>query len=771
MKKFIKKLSTTLISIVVVIFTISANTIVTKAADNPSFLPFRADYVNYISQNSSAKSDIVQKIWLKLFYEETHWSKGQTYYTAGYAKWSNKYYGNYIGADGKTRSSKGVQTTYNPAFDGFLYSTLTANEDFVINWINENPDVFAKYCKDAKSHPFLADAIIKITSSTNTSQNYLGSGKDSKNNLFEYGKNVTGANKHGGKGPGPKWTNSGTRESWHDIDVLRILGSKWSKLSQTQKNWVITYLPWLVDNYISNKNNGIASPSNSNDLYKLMAESGYGMTKPQVNQEFFNYCISNGDAFVGNLIVNGATTYGCSGTLRTNDVNTNSDMNAIWAADADCDYNSAWAGGSGKGLGDNDYDWLAYQICFGTDSFYSTLRNLVAGNSDTNPLMQDWLMRYYVKHPTSGSGEMANAVAKAGTTEGITLGKFVVGSCGRLSTTDGKAWDCQGHIDNSPLMTYNKPLGVKSVVLRVHSDSPQFTYSKSLGYKIYDSANGNVIAQGGGVEVATVEIPAAYIWSSTIVIEVSGTVYQGHIGHNSGGGCWGTTKGAEEVARGNTNIRIPYHAITADYTYTDFDHCTKHGHSFIVSGYNWASDYSKCTATITCPNCGKSYQVTDSNVVVNNYSDKITYTANFPHTSEVAPKTATTLKGSKTKTYTTYNLDGKPQGTGKGTCSLPNSKIGIGAKKMTVSVTASEATIKVMNKYGQEISSRTLSTGAPTSEELIAIFDFSGLSDEKCDGMYVIVNMSATVRYYSRIGYYLGTRDGNYSLNRIVIEY
>ncbi len=784
MKNYFKKTSTALISIVVVISTFVANSTIVKANNqtnlsaatsninnnkNGTFIPFRSDFVNYITQNASAKSSEIQKIWMQLFHEETNWNQNQSYYTNGFGSWSDKYYCNYVGIDGETRSSKGTTVTFNPSFDGFLYSTLTCNEDFIVNWINENPTVFAKYCNEAKKHPVFADGIMAITAYADSSKNYLGNGKDAANNLFEYGSKTSG-DKHQGFGKGPTWTNSGSRRDWHDIDVLKVLGSRWKDLNDTQKKWVCTYIPWLVDDYIASGSGAVASMNNSPDLYNLMAESGYGMTKTQVNQEFFNHCVASSDAAVGNLIVNGANTYGYEWTLRTNDVYTNSDMVIIWASDADCDYNSGWVGGRGNGFGDDDYDWLAYQICFNTDPFYSNLRNLVSGNATTYSQMQDWLMRYYANNP-SANPALSEAFQKAGTTESITLSQFSVGGCGQLGIATS-TWDCSGHHDSSSAVSYNKPVGVNAIKLQVNSGSPQFTYSKSLNYKVYDSSNGNVFVQGSASENTIINIPASHIWSSTVVVEVSGSVFQGHIGHNSGGGCWGTATGAFAVERGFSQFWIPYHTIIGEFTYANFDHCIAHGHQYTVSGYSWNSDHTCCVARMICPNCGKAYDVLDRNIEVSNYPDRVVYTAKFSHLG-CAQKSETVLKNtsSQSKTFSAEHLSGSTSGIGAGTCSLSSEKIGDNPKKISISVNASVTTVKVMNKYGQELDSRNLSTGAPTSSELSAVFDLSGLPDKKLEGCYVIINMQTTVQDYATNGNYAGVVWGPYSLNYIKLDY
>lgn len=785
MKKMVKKIINTLLSLMVIISALFSTTISARAEENIvytnqnsnipsnkelSFIPFRSDYANYLSKYSSVKCDAVQYVWLKLFGEELNWTNDKPWFNPSFTSWTNRYYSDYVSSTGIIKSSKDIQITYNPEFDAFLYQTIINNPEFIINWINEQPQVFSEYTKRIYDHTVLADALIILTSDGT----YLGGGKDSETNVFLRGANATSTDKLNAK-----WTGTSTTKDTHDIDILRVFGWDYSSLNDIQKNWVKTYIELLVNDYIQNRNNAIASLNNSAELYKLIAISGYGFTRGEVNQEFFNYCINTPVCKVGDLIANSMERYDKLSELRygPNDICKFSDMGAIWASDADCDYGNDWPGGrsSGTNKGDEDYDWLCWNICFNSDSYYSTLRNLVEGHPTTKRQMEDWLSRYYLSpnnpnHPNIPSGSSS-----------ALIGKWGIGGC-HLNLVETGAWDCSGHTDKSGALRATKPIGAKTIVLTTNGNTYQQMYGSSLSYTIRN-AYGQVISSGSAPKgfwssSVTISVPTKYIWQE-LYIEAHGTVEQGHKGHNSSGGCISTAMA--EYLHSNAPGLFPnqpkYHTMTSTYYYVDITACQRHGHSYRPAAYSWSNDHSYCVCTMQCPNCNSTYTLTSTEVVAQSHSDKTIYTASFgiksvdENTTNSDQRSTTVYKGSGCKVFTSDDLSGNPVGIGYGSCTLAADKISPGPQSITINLIASDAVVLLMNSKGAIVDQRNISTGSTTISSMDAVFDLSDRTDDDLNGLYVVINAQTIVKNYNNIGNYIGSAFAPYRINQIKIEY
>lgn len=777
MKKMVKKIINTLLSLVVVFSALFGSSISAQAKEhtvyanqNSIFIPFRSDYTNYLSKYSSTKSYAVQYVWLKLFNEELHWTNDKPWFNPNFTSWTNKYYSDYVSPKGDVKSSKDIQITYNPEFDAFLYQTIINNPEFIINWINEQPQVFSEYTKRIHDHPILADGLIYLTSSGT----YLGDGKDSDTNVFLMGANSTSEEKLNAK-----WTALRTASDTHDIDILRAFGSNYSSLNDTQKTWVKTYIEFLVDDYIRNRTNAIASLNNSSELYSLMAVSGYGFTRGEVNQEFFNYCINTPECKVGDLIANSIERFDKLSELRygAKDICRFSDMGAIWASDADCDYGNDWPGGrsSGTNKGDEDYDWLCWNICFNNDSYYSTFRNLVEGHPTTKQQMEDWLSRYYLSpnnpnHPTIPSGSSS-----------ALIGKWGIGGC-HLNLVETGSWDCSGHTDTSGTIRATKPIGAKTIVLTTNGNTYQYMYGSSLSYTIRN-AYGQVISSGSAPKgfwssSATISVPTKYIWQE-LYIEAHGTVEQGHKGHNSSGACISTAMA--EYLHTNAPGLFPdqpkYHTMTSTYYYVDINACQRNGHSYKPAAYSWSPDHSHCICTMQCPNCNNTYTVTSTNVATQSYSDKTIYTATFgiksvdESTTNSEQRSATVYHGSGLKIFTSDDISGAPAGIGYGSCTLAADKISPGPQAISINLVACDAVISLMNSKGAIVDQRNLSSGSTSVAVMDAVFDLSDRSDKDLMGLYIVINAQTIVKNYNASGNYIGNAFGPYRINQIKIEY
>lgn len=725
--------------------------------DNNIFIPFRSDYAKYITQNANKKSDVTQYIWLKLFEEELNWNSSKPWYNNHFATWSNMYFGDYVSSSGEIKSSEGVQVTYNAEFDTALYQTIINNPEFVINWLNKKPEVFKQYAKTAREHEIFGKAIVDLTADGT----YLGGGKDSETNVFLRGVSSTSSSKLNAK-----WSNEKTTVDTYDIDILRIFGANYSALNDTQKTWVRTYMQWMVDDYVSHGASAVAAPNNSPDLYRLIATSYEGFVSAK-GQEFFNYCINNADVYVGELLVNAAEGYKVTNQLWTgkDDVaKNNTDMSLIFmASDADCDYKSE------TDLGDEDYDWLAYNICFGS-GYWARTRELVSGNESTYQQMQDWLMRYYMKHQSApGGGDITEAIARAGQTLNIYHdGGIIVSACNTQAgvqpggKVDASFW-CGGHSDEASA-TFTKKIGVRTISFSSsYPGGAGGSQGSKYRWKVYDQKTGRVISESGWTTSGSVTLSNRDTWSSTIVVECGVRIYHGHGNQQTGysehvgsGSCYGTL------------FTRAYNTFDVNGTYADVSYCTKNGHSYVASDYVWNDDHTSCTCVMMCPNCGDKHSVTDNSIETKNYDDRVEYYADFAHT-DAAPKTATVLKGTGEKVFYASDMSGKASGVGSGTCALPATKIPKSPKSVSFSVKGTAIVYKIVNKYGQIIDNGKL--GGSNGDVITRTIDLSYHSDKELEGLYIAFNIKSETPTYSKIGVYVKQVPGPFSVNYVKFNY
>lgn len=724
MKKFLKTAINILLSGTIIAGTFINTGTISSAEESQGqkiFIPFRSDLVKYVTSNAGNKDTIIQSQWFRLFKEET-----------GTPNWSSTYYSDYTSSTGITLSSKNTQVTYNSSFDPFLYRTITSNSDFISNWINTIPTVFEGYCNGYKNHPVFCDGIVDLTKNGYM----LGGGYKKSNNIFEYGfKN---------------------KDYW-DLKVLAILSFKWNEISTTQKNWCKTYLPYLIPDYESRGASAIAAKNNNEALYNLMTISNEGFNSTK-GQEFFSYANSNNEIRIGELFNNIFSANKKTGDIRTSDVYTEVNLNGIFGGDADCDYN-------GSSLGDGDYDWFAYNICFSGDGIWSRIRTFTDGDSAAAILKKEWLLRYYAKHSSTGAtSNVANAIAKQGQTETIVCGSATMPGCNKAVWNPNKAgFNCPGH-STTGYATVQKPVGVEYI---------SFT-SKAKGYKwkIVDTATGTVISENmENYSVSpTIKLDAKYIWSSSISVYVES--YFQKKGELIGvGACYS----GEETT-------------SVNWTYVVLNQCEVNGHDYQYS-YHFDSTHQSCTAEGICRGCGDRKSFVDSSLSKTEDSSAYIYTADFAHTP-VAPRSTRVEKSTGTYTYRASDknaISGKTHdsqsvskiytGAGftlhtsiSGTCSLASGYIKPGAKSITISASGSKNTFTIYNKKGGAI--KTITLISLYQGETKYTFDLSGCSDAELDGAYVVINMYSEDEYRSGMEIGQGAKStSTINFNYITIKY
>lgn len=701
MKKFLKTAINLLLSGIIIAGTFLGTGTISSAEGSEGskiFIPFRSDLVKYVTSNAGNKDAIIQSQWFRLFKEET-----------GTPNWSSTYYGDYTNSSGITLSSKNTQVTYNSSFDPFLYRTINANSDFVSNWINTCPTVFEGYCNNYKVHPVFCDAIVDLTKNGYM----LGGGYKKSNNIFEYGF---------------------ARKDYWDLKVLAILAFRWNDLTTTQQNWCKTYLPYLVSDYESRGSSAIAAKNNNEALYNLMAISNEGFNSSK-GQEFFSYANSDNQIRIGELFKNVFSANGKTGDIRTTDAYLEVNLNGIFGGDADCDY-------SGSSLGDGDYDWFAYNICFSGDGIWSRIRTFSDGDSSVAILKKEWLLRYYAKHSSNGpSSAVADAMAKQGQTETLVCGSAMMPGCNRSVWDPNKSgFYCPGH-RTTGAFTIQKPVGVEYI---------SFT-SRARGYKwqIVDTSTGTVISENlESYSVSpTIQLDAKYIWSTSISVYVE-SYFQSNDSVIGMGSCW-----AHEE---DTSV---------NWTYVVLNQCEVNGHDYQYS-YHFDANHKSCTAEGVCRGCGDRKVFVDSSITKSEDSSAYIYTADFAHTP-VAPRSTRVEKSTGTYTYRASDksaISGKTHdfqwesktytGSGftlhtstSGTCSLAAGYIKPGAKSITVSASGSKNTFTIYNKKGGAI--KTITLMSLNQGETKYTFDLRDCSDAQLEGAYVVINMYSEHEYFT----------------------
>jgi hypothetical protein len=730
MKKIFKTTIKILLSGTIAAATLFSSAVTVKAAapvtqnalaENKTFIPFRSDLVKYITSCAHESNTVIQSQWFRLFKEETS--------TPG---WSKTYYGDYTDSTGVTRSSQNVQVTYNASFDPFLYATITSNSDFISNWIRNVPTVFDGYCINYKTHPVFCDGLVELTKNGYM----LGGGYRQANNIFEYG--------------------FAQRDYW-DIRVLAILAHNWNNLTATQQNWCKTYLSYLVNDYVSRGAAAIASKNNNVALYNLMSISNEGFYSAK-GQEFFSYANSDSTVSIGQLFKNIMVANGRTGHIRTADVYTEVNLNGLFAGNANCNY-------TGNSLGDGDYDWFAYNVCFSGDAVWSRIRAFVDGDASGSVLKKEWLLRYYASHGSNGSvNAISEAIAKQGETVKEKAGSVVLPGCNkenRSRSTPG--FYCYGH-DATGEATVSKPAGVEYIA---------FGSDGGRGYKwrITDNSTGTVISENmeSYSPSPKIKLDARYIWSNNISVYVQ-TYFHDDGGNVGIGACYASTK--------NTYV---------NWTYVVLNQCETSGHRYEYT-YSFNADHSQCTAYGVCAGCGDRKNYIDGTITKTQDSRFYYYTADFAHTP-VAARTYTVSKTTGTFTFkpgntaisgTTHDeqsISQRCSGEGfelhtavSGRCSLAAGNIKPGAKYVTISASGSENCFTVYNKRGKEL--RTITLLNESQGETKYTFDLTSLSDADLDGAYVVVNMMSRSTFSSgmTIGQ-IANCTSKINLNYITVKY
>ena len=295
MNKLLRKATALLLALCI---SIPCNSMVVAAADTSAtkasmtFIPFRDQIPYYLSTNSDSKSDLIKKLWVKIFYEELNWNSSHNFYDSKYKAWWNKYKGTtYIGLNGAQKNLSGQITYSTGDFEAFFGNTLEANPEFLGQLLGLNGYEFLSTKENEKS--FFRNVIGKYLLDTSGPSRYDKYFVNNIVNLTKKGKYLDGS-----------LTTVYCNGIRADYCMLSTLASRYRKtdlfgnqyLSSQQISWVESYQKELYKAYTTGSNQTLKNlvVTNSN-LYDLIARSkdaannlnGFG-------QIFFNYVVSSG---------------------------------------------------------------------------------------------------------------------------------------------------------------------------------------------------------------------------------------------------------------------------------------------------------------------------------------------------------------------------------------------------------------------------------------------------------------------------------------------
>ncbi|QFJ53898.1 hypothetical protein [Pseudobutyrivibrio xylanivorans] len=278
------------------------------AESTNTFVPFRNYIPAYLAKNSDTTSELVTKLWAKLFYEESTWSPNSN---QGKISWVDKYDDTFFGLGGTEKRVSDVVKNNNGNialstgdFEAFFANTLLANPKFFgqllglnrYKAISDNTsgtaylrEIMCSYLAQPDKYKYVSEAILKLTADH---PEYLV-GKP----LAQVSATVNGVNK-----TADYWLLT-TLASFYKVKTADGSGYV---LSTKQTSWVESYQLALYKEYINaggyQGNNSLAGKYPS--IYELIARSKYAANNyggdgvkgngGNAAQNFFNYIVSTG---------------------------------------------------------------------------------------------------------------------------------------------------------------------------------------------------------------------------------------------------------------------------------------------------------------------------------------------------------------------------------------------------------------------------------------------------------------------------------------------
>ncbi len=561
-----------------------------KVDEHGTFIPFRSSYVRYLSYHASEKSEVVKSIWKRLFYEELQYTpiadsaggvdgaganseaggadgagaNSQATGIAGdiaagtSAKWSDKYYDDYLCIGGEIKSSKGMVAYLDPEFSGYLVLTLRHNPEFLEELLSDEShgfhDIVANYLKKApSSYPYIEEYFLDVTKDGT----FIGTGMDDPDNMM--------------------------KKYQVDYDLLHIFANRWDELNQLQIDWALSYMSEIYADYVKHHDDGLSMAENAvckkkvgdeeieyRPLYDLMARSEVGAKSNLYQQEFFDYVVGTPENI--NDLPHGLGDWLSKAfDISDDEIRTIDSIYDIFTDEAHC-----IPGCDKCGEPASYANALAYYVTFSNDKYYKKIRELITKNKIAYQAMIDWKDHYEYIHNRDGD---------------ILFTQYNIGWSDRDSDYHG--WHGQGyHTSASASVSGNIYLADKltsnstKITLSVQGGSSGATLYTAGGKKLISSSASGSDSSTSSRQTLTLnlagftadELQNAYVYAS-VSSHDSATV------NNS------TCNGA----LANANVySIKVHRKIA----TCYEHEPAH-HNYLCQ-YVWNDDFSKCVAYATC---------------------------------------------------------------------------------------------------------------------------------------------------------------------------
>ena len=388
-KCLLKKVAAVSLAVVTALAAVPTTTLIANAEETQVFIPFRSDYINYLSEYST-ETNSAENIYLFAkamgeMYSNANWTK--TYHTEVVLPG-----GTYLSDSAAANHPLYKNGVADPVYDQLIANLITANgATFLNSWINGYT---------AKGTTYLSAATGK-ESFINSFDNEHESFAKTSNAIIKYTKTSEGLawlNQF-------SFANTGKVEHSVGVTILKLLCDNWKDLDSNQANWCKAYLPYLLENYSTYGNSAIAAKGKNSDLYDFMARSVNGAQSGlsskvyhgiSLQQEFFNYVVSSGQgfgSFCQNVIGGGNYT-----AVTPNRTISGVSIAGVGTAKAMFTDSNANANYTQTSLGDGDYDWFGHGVYLnsetGSNNQFATIRTLINNNSTTKFLYDDWVKRF-----------------------------------------------------------------------------------------------------------------------------------------------------------------------------------------------------------------------------------------------------------------------------------------------------------------------------------------------------------------------------------------
>lgn len=290
----------------------------TKENTYDTFIPFRSYIPSYLIKNSSEKSEVIKKLWAKVFFEEANWnSEHPRFYDSNYSTWAEKY--DEKNRDGgRTKYLSIIDETEKYLGDGIENNRITySSGDFEAafgNTIKNNPEFFGQlsgitgyeplgsdeagnvlmknivytYLAHPEKYPEFAKSFVELT----RDKLYIGKDKTSEDNLL---KDITCTIDDN--------TNTCDIYALTTLSYLYEGDGEETYLSDYQVEWLKSYQSFLYDQYVDDKEHSLANRIPS--IYDLIARSEQASNNYRgKGQEFFDYVVESGKgmgAWINNI--------------------------------------------------------------------------------------------------------------------------------------------------------------------------------------------------------------------------------------------------------------------------------------------------------------------------------------------------------------------------------------------------------------------------------------------------------------------------------------